>query len=334
MSSGDQPRFYHLRPVEGKGLKPIVLREAETVVVGRGERLGISSAKIGAKHLECRLTLSPVVAVELRASEVVYVKDRFGVLKMLKANFIGYLKMGEVLYLCANKQPQFGYILTEGMPKTRKGSAGRGDEEPAPADAPRAEAKGEECIDLLNDPSDDECEVPGSAARKQSAKRKADGKTQTEWRPKQPDAETDEGKGTAEDPCELLSSDDEVVVSEPEQKSKARTTKKGGRGAGKTAAGRGQGGRGKEKVKGKSKEAERDPPKPQREEPKQHGGFQDGAHQAGGAGPSNAGFTNHTQVPHLPPEPAPSHSDDTPVGFDTQSEFDDDVEGIQGSPHT
>jgi hypothetical protein len=152
MSSGDQPRFYHLRPVEGKGLKPIVLREAETVVVGRGERLGISSAKIGAKHLECRLTLSPVVAVELRASEVVYVKDRFGVLKMLKANFIGYLKMGEVLYLCANKQPQFGYILTEGMPKTRKGSAGRGDEEPAPADAPRAEAKGEECIDLLNDP--------------------------------------------------------------------------------------------------------------------------------------------------------------------------------------
>jgi hypothetical protein len=176
MSSGDQPRFYHLRPVEGKGLKPIVLREAETVVVGRGERLGISSAKIGAKHLECRLTLSPVVAVELRASEVVYVKDRFGVLKMLKANFIGYLKMGEVLYLCANKQPQFGYILTEGMPKTRKGSAGRGDEEPAPADAPRAEAKGEECIDLLNDPSDDECEVPGSAARKQSAKRKADGK--------------------------------------------------------------------------------------------------------------------------------------------------------------
>ena len=313
MSSGDQPRFYHLRPVEGKGLKPIVLREAETVVVGRGERLGISSAKIGAKHLECRLTLSPVVAVELRASEVVYVKDRFGVLKMLKANFIGYLKMGEVLYLCANKQPQFGYILTEGMPKTRKGSAGRGDEEPAPADAPRAEAKGEECIDLLNDPSDDECEVPGSAARKQSAKRKADGKTQTEWRPKQPDADTDEGKGTAEDPCELLSSDDEVVVSEPEQKSKARTTKKGGRGAGKTAAGRGQGGRGKEKVKGKSKEAERDPPKPQREEPKQHGGFQDGAHQAGGAGPSNAGFTNHTQVPHLPPEPAPSHSDDTPL---------------------
>ena len=89
-----------------------MLRESETVIVGRSERLGISNAKIGAKHLECRLTLSPVVAVELRASEVVYVKDRFGVLKKAKANFIGYLKMGEVLYLCAltNKLPQYGYI--------------------------------------------------------------------------------------------------------------------------------------------------------------------------------------------------------------------------------
>ena len=315
------PRFYHLRPVEGKGLKPIVLRESETVVVGRSERLGISNAKIGAKHLECRLTLSPVVAVELRASEVVYVKDRFGVLKMLKANFIGYLKMGEVLYLCAtkgNKLPQYGYILTEGMPKTRKASDARGNEEPASADAPTGEGK--DCIDLLDDHSDGEGGATDTAAREQSAKRNTSEKGKKKRQPSQPKAEN-EGKGTADDPCELLSSDDEVVISEPDQKSKARnngtTTKKGGRSADKTTAGRGQGGRGKEKAKGKSKEPERDPPKSQREESGQRRGFQDNTSQAAGAGPSSTGFTNHTHapygVPHVPPEPAPNHHDDTPL---------------------
>ena len=144
----------------------------------------------------------------------------------------------------------------------------------------------------------------------------------------------DEGKGTAEDPCELLSSDDEVVRLGARTEKQGQNYEKGwAEGQVKTAAGRGQGGRGKEKVKGKSREAERDPPKPQREEPKQHGGF------PRWRAPSRRSWSIERWIPQTIRRcrtcllsPAPSHSDDTPLVFDTQSEFDDDVEGIQGSP--
>eukprot|EP00227_Mantoniella_beaufortii_P022011 CAMPEP_0197575642 /NCGR_PEP_ID=MMETSP1326-20131121/977_1 /TAXON_ID=1155430 /ORGANISM="Genus nov. species nov., Strain RCC2288" /LENGTH=192 /DNA_ID=CAMNT_0043138451 /DNA_START=124 /DNA_END=698 /DNA_ORIENTATION=- len=122
-------RQYHLRPVEGKGLKPIPLHESEPRVVGRSAHFGILDEKnVDEKQLECKLTYSPVTAVELRAINAVYVKDRFGVLKMLKPGYIGYLKMGEVLYLCflpSEGGPKYGYVLTEGLPATRNDSGGR-----------------------------------------------------------------------------------------------------------------------------------------------------------------------------------------------------------------
>ena len=50
---------HHFRPVEGKGLKPIILPPGESVVIGRSRRLGIGDdVGIKPRHLECRMGLS------------------------------------------------------------------------------------------------------------------------------------------------------------------------------------------------------------------------------------------------------------------------------------
>ena len=72
---------YHFRPVEGKGLKPIILPPGESVVIGRSRRLIGDDVGIKPRHLECTRFV-PAVAVELNAIDQVFVKDRFGVLKM------------------------------------------------------------------------------------------------------------------------------------------------------------------------------------------------------------------------------------------------------------
>ena len=55
---------------------------------------------------------APELALELKAIVEVYVKDRFGVLKMLK-DIAGYLQRGSVLYLTrAEGVPICGYVLT------------------------------------------------------------------------------------------------------------------------------------------------------------------------------------------------------------------------------
>ena len=108
---------YHLRPVDGKGLKPIPIRDGETKVVGRNRRYGILDERIAANQLECRLVFAPELALEVKAITEIFVKDRFGVLKMLKAGFIGYVQRGHVLYLTrAEGVPICGYVLSEGSP--------------------------------------------------------------------------------------------------------------------------------------------------------------------------------------------------------------------------
>ena len=157
---GTKTKEFHLRPVDGKGLKPIPIRDGETKVVGRNARFGILDERVAAHHVECRLVFAPELALELKAIAEVYVKDRFGVLKMLKAGYVGYLQRGSVLYLTRSESvPICGYVLTEGSPhqaETTPSATG---------------GKGGECIDLASDSdtSDSEDEIEGRPRPRQAA---------------------------------------------------------------------------------------------------------------------------------------------------------------------
>ena len=198
---GTKTKEFHLRPVDGKGLKPIPIRDGETKVVGRNARFGILDERVAAHHVECRLVFAPELALELKAIAEVYVKDRFGVLKMLKAGYVGYLQRGSVLYLTRSESvPICGYVLTEGSPhqaETTPSATG---------------GKGGECIDLASDSdtSDSEDEIEGRPRPRQAAPSTPQASTSSGS--KEEDAPTPGAKGTAENPCELLSSDDEEEV--------------------------------------------------------------------------------------------------------------------------
>ena len=47
---GTMTKEFHLRPVDGKGLKPIPIRDGETKVVGRNARFGILDERVAAHH--------------------------------------------------------------------------------------------------------------------------------------------------------------------------------------------------------------------------------------------------------------------------------------------
>ena len=210
---GTKTKEFHLRPVDGKGLKPIPIRDGETKVVGRNARFGILDERVAAHHVECRLVFAPELALELKAIAEVYVKDRFGVLKMLKAGYVGYLQRGSVLYLTRSESvPICGYVLTEGSPhqaETTPSATG---------------GKGGECIDLASDSdtSDSEDEIEGRPRPRQAAPSTPQASTSSGS--KEENAPTPGAKGTAENPCELLSSDDEeeVVVERETPRKKAR----------------------------------------------------------------------------------------------------------------
>ena len=210
---GTKTKEFHLRPVDGKGLKPIPIRDGETKVVGRNARFGILDERVAAHHVECRLVFAPELALELKAIAEVYVKDRFGVLKMLKAGYVGYLQRGSVLYLTRSESvPICGYVLTEGSPhqaETTPSATG---------------GKGGECIDLASDSdtSDSEDEIEGRPRPRQASPSTPQASTSSGS--KEEDAPTPGARGTAENPCELLSSDDEeeVVVERETPGKKAR----------------------------------------------------------------------------------------------------------------
>ena len=54
------PMHHHLRPVEGKGLKPIPLPPEGSIVIGRSARFGILDELVVAHHVECRVIYSPI----------------------------------------------------------------------------------------------------------------------------------------------------------------------------------------------------------------------------------------------------------------------------------
>lgn len=211
---------YHLRPVDGKGLKPIPIRDGETKVVGRNPRFGILDERIAANQLECRLVFAPELALEVKAINEIYVKDRFGVLKMLKTGFLGYVQRGNVLYLTrAEGVPMCGYVLTKGSP-----------DQPEKAPSKRGK-RGGECIDLadesdseLRTDSEDEIEIgPDPRQEAKETERRAT-HASTSSSSEDDDPPTPGAKGTKENPCELLSSDDEdeVVVERETQGNKPR----------------------------------------------------------------------------------------------------------------
>jgi len=283
------PMHHHLRPVEGKGLKPIPLPPEGSIVIGRSARFGILDELVVAHHVECRVIYSPILAVSLSARQPVYVKDRLGVLKMLKAGKVGSLKQGEVLYLARRGTvPICGYIFTEGLPAkaSRKGPEGSA-----------RESNAGDCIDLLDESSDEEIDArskPDMAPPNARDEREAH--TSDQGKDENGAGTRSDGKGTAEDPCELLSSDDDdVVVERAERKKKVK--KKQTRAA-------------HEKTSSRKR---KQPPIRSKD---QHAGAG-----ASGAGPGFRWPPPPAPPPapppepplQAPPQPAPIHPDDTPA---------------------
>ena len=89
---------FHLRPVDGKGLKPIPIRDGETKVVGRNARFGILDERVAAHHVECRVG----VRSGTRARAQSHIRSvRQGPLRRsqdAQAGYVGYLQRGSVLY--------------------------------------------------------------------------------------------------------------------------------------------------------------------------------------------------------------------------------------------
>ena len=210
------PMHHHLRPVEGKGLKPIPL-PPEVLLSSVGARASGSWTSSwwlttsGASDLQSRL------AVSLSARQPVYVEDRLGVLKMLKAGKVGSLKQGEVLYLARRGTvPIWG---TSSLRVYRQLVSGRGPEGSRQRSRTLA--------------------IASTCWTSRATKRSMRGLNLT-WplltqRDERESHTRDQGKGengagtrgvtegTAEDPCELLSSeDDEVVVERAERKKKVK----------------------------------------------------------------------------------------------------------------
>lgn len=305
---------------------------------------------------------------------------------------LGYLKLGEVLYLGASRgTPRYGYVITKGMPVSRRssgssrGGAKVGVEANGGSDGtPGSGAlKTEDVIDLLDDgPGDDNVAAPpppshnaasagasaspgagtdagagvGASAAGTVPHSENGGGSATHKEECQPRGSvrgaakraTGDGKGTAENPCELLSSDDEeeeevvlrhVFPGRPVGGQGRGRGKGSGRGRGrgdKESTGRGAadvyGGRGRGRPGHQPQQSKRDAQRAsnaqqQRQEQQQShpwgrwpysqgaaapSGF--GPQSQGAAGPS--GFAQQRPegpVASEPPQPDPSHPDDTPT---------------------
>ena len=106
-----------LRPVEApRGAKKIPLdpHGAPRDVRNDAASLGYADATLPSLIVTVALVTSPDVAVELRTEgREVFVQDKFGALRMLRARAKAFLKRGEVLFFSWSKArgKRFGYVL-------------------------------------------------------------------------------------------------------------------------------------------------------------------------------------------------------------------------------
>lgn len=109
-----------LRPIQApRGARAITLptrADAPPVPIGNdASTLGFTDPTLAKEIVFVALKTEPDVAVELRTTSrtEVFVQDKFGALRMLKANARAFLKRGEVLFLTWSKArgTRFGYVL-------------------------------------------------------------------------------------------------------------------------------------------------------------------------------------------------------------------------------
>ena len=139
MSSSHRPggiKSARLRPIQApRGARAITLpthADAAPVPIGNDvSTLGFTDPTLPKEILRVKLKTEPELAVELRTTSrtEVFVQDKFGALRMLKAGARAFLKRGEVLFLAWSKArgTRFGYVL-EYDEDVRGGSEGGGDE--------------------------------------------------------------------------------------------------------------------------------------------------------------------------------------------------------------
>lgn len=130
---GGRVKTARLRPIQApRGARAIALpthADAPPTTIGNDARvLGFTDATLPKEILTVALKTEPDVAVELRTTSrtEVFVQDKFGALRMLKANARAFLKRGEVLFLAWSKArgTRFGYVLEYENAGERKGDAG------------------------------------------------------------------------------------------------------------------------------------------------------------------------------------------------------------------
>ena len=165
--NGEEITHARLRPVQApRGARAIALSSSHSAPIHNAvEVLGFSDAALPHHVVNVRLVTAPDVAVELETQAwEVFVQDKFGACRMLKARSKGYLKRGEVLYFAWSKArgTRYGYVLDvseseNGRTRTRGGGGGaRG-------------AVETEVIDIASDDDDDR----GKAESKDDAGRHA-----------------------------------------------------------------------------------------------------------------------------------------------------------------
>ena len=119
-SASTTGRRASLRPIQApRGARSIALPtwpDAPSVMVGNdATTLGFTDPALPKEIVSVALKYEPEVAVELRTTPrtEVFVQDKFGALRMLKANARAFLKRGEVLFLAWSKArgTRFGYVL-------------------------------------------------------------------------------------------------------------------------------------------------------------------------------------------------------------------------------
>lgn len=124
-----------LRPIQApRGARAIVLptrADAPPTPIGNDAAvLGFTDPTLPKEILSVTLKTEPDVAVELRTTSrtEVFVQDKFGALRMLKANARAFLKRGEVLFLAWSKArgTRFGYVLEYEDDGERAGGRGGG----------------------------------------------------------------------------------------------------------------------------------------------------------------------------------------------------------------
>lgn len=120
MSSLCRIKTARLRPIQApRGARAITLpthADAPPVPVGNdAATLGFTDPTLPKDIVSVKLKTDPELAVELQTTSrtEVFVQDKFGALRMLKAGARAFLKRGEVLFLAWSKArgTRFGYVL-------------------------------------------------------------------------------------------------------------------------------------------------------------------------------------------------------------------------------